>query len=72
MKNQLPEFCTVNSGTTITCPNGSSIYVIAATASFTALGQSITVSAPISFSAPFKVTTNITSATAGTIFYYIA
>jgi hypothetical protein len=72
MKNQLPEFCTVNTGTSITCPTGYNIYVVAATANFTALGQSITVSSPISFSAPFKVTTNITAATAGTIFYYIA
>ena len=59
--NQLPEFCTVNTGTSITCPSGKSIYVVAATAGFTALGQSITISAPISFPFPFKITTNITS-----------
>ena len=72
MKNQLPEFCTINTGTSITCPTGRSIYVVAATAGFTAESQSITISAPISFPIPFKITTNITSATAKTIFYYIA
>ena len=69
--NQLPAFCTINTGTSITCPSGSSIYVVAATAGFTAMGQAITISAPISFPTPFKVTTDITSATAKTIFYYI-
>jgi hypothetical protein len=70
--NQLPAFCTINTATSITCPTGSSIYVVAATAGFTAMGQVITISAPISFPAPFKVTTDITLATAKTIFYYIA
>jgi len=69
--NQLPAFCTINTATSITCPTGSSIYVVAATAGFTAMGQSIAISAPISFPVPFKVTTDITSATAKTIFYYI-
>lgn len=72
MNNQLPEFCTVNTATTITCPEGKNIYVVAATAGFTAMSQAITISAPISFPVPFKVTTNITSATARTIFYYFA
>lgn len=72
MNNQLPEFCTINTGATITCPSGKSIYVVAATAGFTALGQSISITAPISFPVPFKVTTDITSATVKTIFYYFA
>jgi hypothetical protein len=72
MKNQLPEFCTINTATTITCPAGQSIYVVAATAGFTAMGQAITISAPISFPVPFKVTTDITSATTKTIFYYLS
>ena len=70
--NQLPEFCTINTGTSITCPSGKSIYVVAATAGFTALGQSITISARISFPVPFKITSDITCATAKTIFYYFA
>jgi hypothetical protein len=70
--NQLPEFCTINTATSITCPSGKNIYVVAATAGFTAMGQGITISAPISFPVPFKVTTDITSATAKTIFYYFA
>ena len=72
MKNQLPEFCTVNTGTTITCPSGKNIYVVAATGGFNAMGQSITISTPISFPVPFKVTTDITSATSRSIFYYFA
>ena len=72
MKNQLPEFCTINTSTTITCPPDKSIYVVAATGGFTAMGQSITISTPISFPVPFKVTTDITSAGARSIFYYFA
>ena len=72
MNNQLPEFCTINTGTTITCPSGKNIYVVAATAGFTAMGLSISITAPISFPVPFKVTTDITSATARSIFYYFA
>jgi hypothetical protein len=53
--NQLPAFCTINTATSITCPTGSSIYVVAATAGFTAMGQAITISAPISFPAPFNL-----------------
>jgi hypothetical protein len=70
--NQLPAFCTVNTATSITCPTGKNIYVVAATAGFTAMSQAISISAPISFPFPFKVTTDITSATVKTIFYYIA
>jgi len=71
MKEILP-FSTFNTGTSITCPNNKSIYVVAATAGFTAEGESLTFSSPISFSVPLKITTNITSATAKTIFYYIS
>ena len=70
--NQLPEFCTVNTGTSITCPSGKNIYVVAATAGFTAMSLAISITAPISFPVPFKVTTDITSASARTIFYYFA
>lgn len=70
--NQLPAFCTINTATSITCPTGKNIYVVAATSGFTAMGQAITISAPISFPIPFMVSTDITLATAKTIFYYIA
>ena len=70
--NQLPEFCTINTGTSITCPSGKNIYVVAATAGFTAMSLAISIRAPISFPVPFKVTTDITSASARTIFYYFA
>ena len=70
--NQIPAFCTVNTATTITCPTGKNIYVVAATAGFTAMSQAISITAPISFPTPFMVSTDITSATVKTIFYYIA
>lgn len=70
MNNNDISFCTYNTGTSITCPNNKSIYVVAATAGFTAAGA-VPVSAPVSFSIPLKVDTNITSATAYTVFYYI-
>ena len=70
--NQIPAFCTVNTATSITCPVGKNIYVVAATAGFTAMGQAITISAPISFPVPFMISTDVTSATTKTIFYYIA
>jgi hypothetical protein len=71
MKEILP-FCTFNTGTSITCPANKNIYVIAANTGFTAEGETLTISAPISFSVPLKISTNITSATAKTIFYYIS
>lgn len=72
MKDLILPFCTFNTGTTITCPSNKNIYVIAANAGFTAEGETLTISAPISFSVPLKISTNITSATAKTIFYYIS
>tara|TARA_A100001515_G_C4549914_1_gene203070 strand:+ start:639 stop:860 length:222 start_codon:yes stop_codon:yes gene_type:complete len=71
MNNLINPFCTFNTGTTITCPSNKNIYVIAANAGFTAEGVAIAISAPISFSVPLKITTDISSATAKTVFYYI-
>ncbi|MDB4663524.1 hypothetical protein OAE74_00895 [Verrucomicrobia bacterium] len=70
MKLDTP-FCTFNTGTSITCPSNKNIYVVAANAGFTAEGEAIAISAPISFTVPLKLSTNITAATAKTIFYYI-
>ncbi len=72
MKDLILPFCTFNTGTSITCPSNKNIYVIAANAGFTAEGEAIAISAPISFTVPLKISTNITVATAKTIFYYIA
>ena len=72
MNNLITPFCTFNTGTTITCPSNKNIYVVAANAGFTAEGEALTISAPISFSVPLKVTTDISSATAKTIFFYIS
>lgn len=71
MNNITPPFCTFNTETSITCPSGKNIYVVAANSGFTAEGVAITISAPISFSIPLKISTDISSATAKTIFYYI-
>ena len=71
MKDLILPFCTFNTGTSITCPSNKNIYVIAANAGFTAEGEAIAISAPISFTVPLKISTNITVATAKTIFYYI-
>ena len=71
MKDLILPFCTFNTGTSITCPSNKNIYVVAANAGFTAEGEAIAISAPISFTVPLKLSTNITAATAKTIFYYI-
>ena len=71
MKDLILPFCTFNTGTSITCPSNKNIYVVAANAGFTAEGAAIAISAPISFTVPLKLSTNITSASAKTIFYYI-
>ena len=71
MKDLILPFCTFNTGTSITCPSNKNIYVIAANAGFTAEGEAVAISAPISFTVPLKISTNITVATAKTIFYYI-
>tara|TARA_B100001939_G_C16946869_1_gene620647 strand:+ start:5439 stop:5660 length:222 start_codon:yes stop_codon:yes gene_type:complete len=71
MNNTTAPFCTFNTGTSITCPSGKNIYVVAANSGFTAEGVALTISAPISFSIPLKISTDISSATAKTIFYYI-
>ena len=71
MKDLILPFCTFNTGTSITCPSNKNIYVVAANAGFTAEGEAIAISAPISFTVPLKISTNITVATAKTIFYYI-
>tara|TARA_A100001515_G_C4511031_1_gene190088 strand:+ start:277 stop:498 length:222 start_codon:yes stop_codon:yes gene_type:complete len=71
MNNLIAPFCTFNTGTSITCPSGKNIYVVAANSGFTAEGVALTISAPISFTVPLKITTNITSASAKTIFFYI-
>lgn len=72
MKDLILPFCTFNTGTSITCPSNKNIYVVATNAGFTAEGEALAFSAPISFPVPLKISTNITSATAKTIFYYIA
>lgn len=71
MNNTIAPFCTFNTGTSITCPSGKNIYIVAANSGFTAEGVALTISAPISFSIPLKISTDVSSATAKTIFYYI-
>jgi len=66
---------TVNAGTSITKPTDKNIYVVAATHTFTANGVAVANIAVtgVSFGDhPLKCTTNITSATIGTVFYFIA
>jgi len=68
---EITPFCTFNTGTSISCPSGKNLYIVAANSGFTAEGVALTISAPISFTVPLKITTDITLATAKTIFYYI-
>ena len=68
---EITPFCTFNTGTSISCPSGKNLYIVAANSGFTAEGVALTISAPISFTLPLKITTDITLATAKTIFYYI-
>jgi len=74
--------CQVNSGTTIADPGSSTdgfgvtrkrnIYIIAASDTFTANGVACNPGdESISFNPPFLVTGAVSSATAGTIWYYI-
>lgn len=65
-------FCQVNSATTIPVRAGYSIYVVSATANFTANGVAVVVGTnnALNFACPFKVSTAITSATVGTVFYF--
>jgi len=76
--------CLVNSGTTIADPGttsdgfvsrGRNIYIIAATANFTANGVAVAIGTAggVNFgNNPLQVNGAVSSATAGTIFYYIA
>jgi hypothetical protein len=71
MKNQFPEFCTFNTGTTITCPTESSIYVTSALGNISGSAGVITVGSnqvlqPL---VPIKFDSSISGA-ARTIFYY--
>ena len=63
----------VNTGTSIAAKTGYDIAITAAIHSFTANGVNIPTSITNQLylgSAPFRVTTAVTNATAGTIFYY--
>jgi len=71
MKNQLPEFCTFNTGTSIICPTDSSIYVTAALGNISGSAGVISVGANQALQplVPIKFDNNISGA-ARTIFYY--
>lgn len=66
----------VNTSSTITAsldPN-KNIYITNALASFTANGQATNLVSgqALNFTSPYLVTGNVTSSTAGTVFYYFA
>ena len=73
MNNNFVPFCTFNSGTTITCPNESSIYVTTALGNISGSAGVITVGSNqvLQSSIPIKFDSSISGA-ARTIFYYIA
>lgn len=66
----------VNTGTTISgsLMPGVDMYITNALGNFTANGQAIAVTGgqAINFTSPFRVTGDVTSTTAGKIFYYFA
>lgn len=64
--------CQVNTATTIPVRSGYSIYIVSATANFTAnsVGVVVGTNNALNFAVPFKVTTAVTSATIGTVFYF--
>ena len=66
----------VNTGTTISgsLMPGVDMYITNALAGFTANGQSISMVSgqALNFTSPFRVTGDVTSATAGKVFYYFA
>ena len=51
---EITPFCTFNTGTSISCPSGKNLYIVAANSGFTAEGVALTISAPISFTVPLK------------------
>lgn len=66
--------CTFNTGTSIAAIANKQIYIVSAAAPFTALGQTFPLVSGqvLNFSSPFVVPTGaVSSATAGTVFYYI-
>jgi hypothetical protein len=69
----MQDYSQVNTGTTIAVKEGYDILITAALNSFTANGVNIPTSVTNQLylsNSPLKVTTAVTNATAGTIFYY--